>query len=115
MKNRQADGRNLFPRLCESFARTDACGGVGDDSFYGLLAQQGAERRMARLVELGIRQVRYLGTAKVEVQVALAVTVAKPCSGLTGPHAGSVHRLMAAPEPCRLTLRRMVLLCCDVM
>ena len=110
MKNRRADGRSSFPRLCESFARTDACGGVGDDSFYGLLAQHGAERRIARLVQLGIRQVRYLGTAKVEFQVALAATVANPCSGLTGPRAEPVHRLMAAPDPCGLTLRRIVLL-----
>lgn len=34
------------------------------------------EQRIARLVQLGIRQAKYLGTAKVELQVALAATVA---------------------------------------
>ena len=50
------------------------------------------EHRIARLVQLGIRQAKYLGTAKVELQVALAATVANlfraaacrvsvPCTG----------------------------------
>ena len=34
------------------------------------------EHRIARLVQLGIRQAKYLGAAKVEFQVALAATVA---------------------------------------
>ena len=39
------------------------------------------EHRLARLVQLGIRQSRYFGRAKTKFQLYLAATVAKPDPG----------------------------------
>jgi hypothetical protein len=81
--------------------------------------RQAAEHRIARLVQLGIRQARYVGTAKTLFQLAMAAAVANltllanRTNAATGaPSAGSlsgllalfsslVRRSTAHPECCR--------------
>ena len=60
------------------------------------------EHRLARLVQLGIRQARYFGRAKTKFQLYLAATVANLT--LVAAKAGRPHRRRFQPRqrpPCR--------------
>ena len=52
-------------------------------------ARQAVEHRIARLIQLGIRQSRYFGRVKTEFQLLLAATVAN----LTRVHQAVAHLL----------------------
>ncbi len=70
-----------------------------------------AEHRLARLVQLGLRQTRYRGSARIEAQLLLTATVAnltriwaqrpsgRGAVGLAHSPAPGNHPLAAAPGP----------------
>lgn len=74
------------------------------------LARQVAEHRLARLVQLGIRQARYVGRAKTLFQLLMAATVAN-LTLLAGP----VRMLLSGSDASQLLFLALVILCMPVV